>query len=94
MPDKNGILTADDKDRAIAWLNDKSFRHECPVCNQNHWSIGEHLINAMPFTGTNLIIGGPSYPMMFVVCNNCAHVRHFMAIPVGLMSEESGGENK
>lgn len=93
MPDPNGKLTQADKAKFVAWMNDKAKHHQCPVCATNAWTIGDDLINAMPYTGAGFVIGGPSYPLAFLVCNNCAYTRHFMAVPIGILpaSEEKEG---
>jgi hypothetical protein len=43
----------------------------------------------MIHSGKSFIIGGGAeYPMAFIVCENCAYVREFMAVPIGLVSDE------
>ena len=94
MPDQNGKLTQADKDKFIAWMNKKAKAHHCPVCATNAWTIGDDLINALPYTGGSLVIGGPTYPLAFLVCNNCAYTRHFMAVPIGLISPSENEEGE
>lgn len=95
--DKNtGTLTAEDKKKFLDWLNSKTKNNPtCPVCSENDWSVADHLINAMAFTPNAMIIGGPTYPMAVLACNNCAFTRTFMAVPVGLVPppETKGGGN-
>ena len=85
MSEKDGTLSKADQDKIVSHLNEKGKNHTCPVCLKNNWGIGDRLLNGMPISpDAALHIGGPSYPMAFVVCNNCSYVRHFMAVPLGL----------
>lgn len=88
MANSDGKLTKQDQDKVGAWLNEKGSHHACPVCQTNDWIVGEHLINNMAFSGGNLVVGGPTYPTAFVVCTNCAYVRQFMAVPLGITAQE------
>ena len=87
MPDQHGKLTQADKQKAINWFNTKTKNHNCPSCGENSWTVGDDLLNLMPYTGGNMIIGGPSYPTAFLVCNSCAYIRQYMAIPMGILNQ-------
>ena len=91
MPDPNGKLSVEESKLIAKHLDDKGVNHSCPVCNHNNWSIGAHLLNGMVHTPGGVTIGGPTYPMAFIVCGNCAYVRQFMAIPLGILSSDSDG---
>jgi len=86
MPDQNGKLTPEEKQKFVAWLNAKTKSHQCPVCDTNGWTVADHLIDARPHTGGGLVVGGTTYPSAILVCNNCAYTRQFMAVPIGLLS--------
>jgi hypothetical protein len=90
MTSVKGKLTPSDKAKIIDWLNEKSPNHKCPSCGQNSWLIADDLVNYMPFTGPNFVVGGTSYPAALMVCTNCSYVRTYMAVPMGLLdaSEE------
>lgn len=86
MEDGRGRLSAAQKEKFVAWLDEKGKDHACPVCKTNSWSIGEHLLNGFVHVpNAGLVLTGASYPMAFVVCNNCAYTRQFMAVPIGLL---------
>lgn len=85
MPDKNGKLTEADQKKAVDWLNSKTKFHNCPSCGENNWTVGPELLNFMPYTGGGLVIGGPTYPVAFIVCNSCAYIKQYMAIPMGII---------
>lgn len=95
MPGDDGVLTPAEKQTISKWLNEKSRNYFCPVCNSNNWAIGDHLLSGMVYHGGGLIIGGASYPQFFLVCQNCAYTRNFMAVPVlGLVKEKGIQESK
>lgn len=91
MPDQQGKLTGPELEKIAKWLQDKARGDQsCPVCRTNAWAIAEQLVNGMPFYGGgSLIVGGPAYPIAMLVCQNCAHVRPFMAVPMLGMIEQS-----
>ena len=67
------------------WLNSKSTTSpNCPFCNHNNWSIGD-VIAAPVFASGGFNIGGPTVPMVQVICGNCAYVRLFAAVPIGIV---------
>lgn len=89
MPDSEGKLTPSEKSLLATWLNTRAAgpgaNSACPVCGTNNWVLGDHLLNAMVFhPGGAMVIGGPTYPMAFIACSNCQHVRTFMALPIGI----------
>lgn len=94
MPEENGKLTQKDKTKIADWLNNKSKFHNCPSCGSNAWTLGDDLLNLMVYSGGNLVLGGPTYPVAFLVCNTCAYVRQYMAVPMGIISTSpSEGKN-
>lgn len=89
MPNDNGKLSESDKRQIANWLNERARSNHCPSCGSNNWSMGDDLFNLMPYTGGGMIIGGPTYPVVFLVCNHCAYVRQYMAMPMGIFEESS-----
>ncbi len=88
MPDKDGLLSAAELEQIANWLQAKGRRHDCPVCQENAWAIGAHLISAKVHLGGHLAFGGPTYPQAVIVCGNCGLVRSFMATAIGLLRDE------
>ena len=93
MPSNDGVLTRAEQEKISAHLNEKGKNHNCPVCGENNWTIGEHLLNGMVHTPGSMRIGGPTYPMAFVVCRNCSYLRQFMAVPLGLGANLEDGSD-
>lgn len=82
----NPVLSKKQRDKFIDWLKTKGPQGKCTVCGSNSWTIGNHLLSGMIVSDTGeLSIGGTIYPAAFVVCNKCAYVRQFMAVPIGLV---------
>ena len=78
-------LSQDQVNRAQSWLNAKGVRAECHACGRNNWAVGD-IVAAPTYSAGGIAIGGPSVPMLQVICANCAYVRLFAAVPVGLAS--------
>ncbi len=66
------------------WMNSKRIRPQCPACGANQWAHGE-VINAPVAVQGGIAIGGPSVPMVQLICGNCAYVMLFAAVPIGLV---------
>ena len=75
-------LNQEQIDKVSTWLRDKGFRG-CTACGSNNFSTGE-IVSVPTMSGGGLSIGGPTVPLVQVICNNCAHVHHFAAVALGL----------
>ena len=84
MPDEGGRLTAEDRQAILKWLQAKGRNHDCPVCTSNKWMIGDHVIAGHVHASDPRAVGREAYPQVMLVCTNCAHVRYFMAVPMGV----------
>jgi hypothetical protein len=91
MPKADGQLTQGEQEKLKRWLETHSgpmANSACPSCGTNNWTLGSHLINALVYhPGGAMVVGGPTYPMAFIACANCFHVRTFMAIPIGITGD-------
>lgn len=93
MPDKDGILTTEEKAKVISWLEERGYgRAPCPACGKDDWRIADHLLSGITYHGGGLMLGGPSYPQVLVFCTNCYYTRNFLAIPMGLTSRNKKDE--
>ena len=91
MPDSDGKLNAEDKDKIAKFLEGKGAVRPCDSCGQTAWTIGDHLLAANIHTpGGGLTIGGLTYPQVLLVCRNCFNTRSYMAVPMGI----AGGGKK
>ena len=67
-----------------AWLRAKApLGLACPVCQRKQWSVGD-IVSAPTWSPQGFAIGGPTVPTIQVICNHCAYVMHFAAVPIGL----------
>lgn len=95
MSEDETALSLEKRQKLVDWINRHSKNPQCPVCLSSNWAVGEHLISGSVFrSGGGIVLGGVSYPQAFVVCRTCSYVRHFMAVPIGLVeqSPDSSGE--
>lgn len=72
-------LTQEQSDAFQGWVNShKSHSFSCPFCNGNNWALGE-IVSAPSFSPRGMVVGGPSVPMVQLICNECHHVLLFAA---------------
>lgn len=66
------------------WMKSKHVSANCSACGQNQWVPGD-VISAPVMSGGGVALGGPSVPMVQLICGNCAHTMLFAAVPIGLV---------
>jgi|GEM_PF-3638881 len=90
MAEDETALSLEKRQKLVDWINRHSKNPHCPVCLSANWAVGEHLISGTVFSPRGgLMLGGVSYPQAFVVCQTCSYVRHFMALPIGLVEQSA-----
>ena len=77
-------LTKEQKQQVQAWLQDKRVSAQCPSCGQTNFVIADDLVAIPQFSEGGMSLGGKMVPAVQVACANCANVRLFAAIPMGL----------
>ncbi len=101
MPDDKGKLTDADTRAVKEWFKKRWTKDSrCFFCSENNWAIGEHTvapINMSPRGGIN--IGGPQYPQVMLICNNCGNTLYFNAPLIGIVesrkkAEEGGSDGE
>lgn len=78
-------LNQEQQNKVQNWLNQHSRNFNCSVCNQNNWQVGDIVAAPAMDESGNMNIGGKSVPMVQVVCGNCANIKLFAAVPMGLL---------
>lgn len=78
-------LSAAQQQKMTAWVQTKGANAVCGACGQNNWSAGDVVAAPVMEASGNINIGGPSVPMAQLICNNCAYVMLFAAVPIGLV---------
>lgn len=87
--DRSPERQQEERNAAKKWLGEKwpQERRACPICGVRDWIIGDtsqlHLYGAL----------GSVYPLVPVVCKNCAHTYLFQAIQMGVVSEKDPPED-
>ena len=65
------------------WINSHGISSDCPACGKNNWAAGQ-IISAPTMAGGGMQIGGPTVPMVQLICGACAYVMLYAAVPIGL----------
>jgi glutathione S-transferase len=79
-------LDATQEQAAKQWLQrNLPLGLNCPYCRGNQWTFGDVIVATL-YTPGAFTLGGPVSPMLQVVCNRCAHVALFAAVPMGIVS--------
>lgn len=85
-PNINTKLSEKQKQKIIDWLNQKGASNPCPSCGHRQKTIHDELITYQSFSlNGNMMLGGPQTPVALVFCNNCLHVEHYFAVPMGII---------
>jgi hypothetical protein len=75
--------------RALAWITSHWPPPQiCPICRSQSWSIND-LVEMRPYSGGNLIVGGPLYVMVPVMCRVCSYTFFFNAVTSGVLEQVS-----
>lgn len=74
-------------ERALAWLTSHWPAPQiCPICRSQSWAIND-LIEMRPYAGGALIMGGPLYVMVPVMCRVCQYTIFFNAVTSGVVQK-------
>lgn len=80
-------MSAEQKQKIIKHITEKAPGMRCAACGSQDFFVGDDLVTPVPLTSTgNMVLGGSSVPVALLVCRNCAHVMHFAAVPMGVVS--------
>ena len=94
MPDPQGLLSAEEKQKVIKWLHDKWKGVVCPYSQDSNWIVGDHAVMPMVVgEGGATVIGGTSYPQVMVVCKTCGHTVFLNAVIVELFPAHQEAKN-
>lgn len=78
-------LTEWQSDRLQKWLSTRHLSlRDCPVCKRGKWRAGELILSPIS-SGNGFNQGGLNAPMVQMVCDHCAYVLLFAAVPIGLI---------
>lgn len=67
-------MTKERLDLVIKALNEKGVKLPCPRCGKKEFSIVEESVVLLQPDPEAFTIGGPSIPVIIVVCNHCGYI--------------------
>jgi predicted nucleic-acid-binding Zn-ribbon protein len=75
--------------RALTWITSHWPSPQiCPICGSQSWAIND-LVEMRPYRGGALIMGGPLYVMVPVMCQVCSYTLFFNAVTSGVLAQVS-----
>lgn len=83
----DGALTQEQRTKFLNHINSKTnLIGKCPVCSARQWSILDHFLNGLVFhPGGSIVMGGPSYPHVGLICGNCGNTQLINAVVAGIL---------
>lgn len=86
MPDAKGTLSPEEKTKIQQWFSTEGRKlPACPFCGKPNWIAGDHLVTPIIFSGgSNLMIGGASYPQVMLISEGCGYTQYFNAVVIGI----------
>ena len=79
-------FTEEEKQKILAAIAEKAPQiRNCPVCGNPNWALGEGLVS-LPIQGQigGIVLGGPVYPCVPIICSNCGNTALLNALLLGL----------
>ena len=68
------------KESAVrAWIAKKKIRLDCVACGHQGWEVGDVIAPPAAPQGGGTVLGGPSFGLVQIFCQNCGYVMHFNA---------------
>ena len=80
MPLSEGKLAA-----VRSYLQGKGANGPCSACGNNAFAVADIVTAPVMPEGGGIALGGPSVPMVQVVCSRCGCIRFFAAMPMGIV---------
>lgn len=86
----DGKLSNEHRIKFEAWINSKAaLIGKCPICSSRNWMVMEHFVILPIFHGGNIVLGGPAYPSIGIICQNCGNTHLINAVISGILTEDS-----
>jgi len=67
------------------WLEDQWTIRGCPFHGPTRWEIGDSLAQAPAFTGGNIVLPSPVYPVVVITCSICGYTVLINALKLNLI---------
>lgn len=93
---KEKFFSKEKREIALKWIKEKAPRLDCECCGKGSWTLAEDLVTPTVLSkGGGIVLGGPTYPSIMIICNNCGNTKLFNAIVSGVITPkdaEDGGK--
>ena len=89
MPDRDGLLSEEERKAAIEWMTTNKAIKPCPACDFQQWNIGDRV--GLISISASMFAVGAGYPAILVFCARCGYMRIHSAIMMGIL--RSGDTN-
>jgi len=57
----------------------------CPLCHAQQWNFADTIWELRDFSGGNLRVGGPVFPVLSMTCSRCGHTLFINALVAGIL---------
>ncbi len=75
-----------DSSKVLNWINSKWSGRPCPMCGSRHLDVVDKAFQLMEFhKGAALAVGGPTFPVVPIICTNCGNILFVSAIMTGVV---------
>jgi hypothetical protein len=99
MPRNDGRLTEEELAKLQKWFKEKWNKPTCPACQSSSWTLDSHCGLMPVHTPKKVLLGGPSYLFVPVICDVCCFSMLFNLPKMGIFDlndfggEEEGGKD-
>ena len=88
------MMSKEEKEKIAQILNGRIVNLKCPMCGNQHFIIADGYFNHfMQDNLSGVSIGGPSIPVIPIVCSNCGFVSQHAIGILGLLPENQNKNN-
>ena len=78
---KEPFFSKEKREQALKHLDATWKNKQCECCQKKNWTLGADIVTPTVLsTGGGVVIGGPQYPAIMVICNNCGNTKFFNAV--------------
>lgn len=79
-------MTEEERLKVLQWLKEHwTESNKCPISGHNMWQLAEHLVYPLTYTGRGILVGGPTYPQVMLICGGCGYTIYLNAAMMGLV---------
>ena len=83
------LSTKEDEEKIKKWIEEKAPKVKCFCCGLGKWTIASNpAMTIMYDTNSGRIHYMDGYPMIGLICENCAHIVWFSAPMMGLKPKD------